>query len=232
MRSVAILSACVCLSLATNDPASADDARSLEYRIDEYLPVGPPRRAVYVKTVQYAPGRTVRSELTRQVGQGSGRVRVTDSDGEYQEYAADAAGPAMAGQSMRAQGFEQRYEPALTLFPALARVGEPVTFEAAIEHRALTGSTRGRVVRRVVLEAVEAVDVAAGHFEGCLRFRVDQENRPRDGGPFVAETHETVWLAPGVGEVKSTGTTTLRTGSVPFLRAEVELSLARVSEPI
>jgi hypothetical protein len=194
------------------------------YQVDDYLPAAPARH-VMRKTVRTNGGRVERTELAREVGRGEpGVLRLVDSEGEYQDYVASPGG-AMAGQSMTAQGFVQRYEPALTLFPAVAREGAAETFESEVVHRAGRRETRGKVRRVVVLEGVEDVETPAGRFAGCLRFRVEQRNQPDLGASFVAETTETVWLARSVGEVRSVATTSLRTGPVPWLTAEVTLEL-------
>lgn len=195
--------------------------------VSDYLPQGGPARRTFRKTVRNGL-RTERTELTRTEGEHeSGGVRVADSEGEYQDYEATEGGPGMRGQSMRAQGFVQRYLPPLRLFPAAAEPGVESTFESVVEHETRGRVTRGRVTRRVVFEGVEAVTTPAGTFDDCLRFSVHQVNRPDDARSFVAETRETVWLARGKGEVKSAGVTELRTNQVPWLRAEVELVLAR-----
>lgn len=201
------------------------DAGQTGYRVDDYQPAAPARH-VMKKTVRGPMGRVERSELAREVGRGeAGVLRIVDSEGEYQDFVATPGG-AMAGQSMTSQGFVQRYEPALRLFPAVAREGAPETFEAEVVHRSGRRETRGAVRRVVVLEGVEDVETEAGRFAGCLRFRVEQRNQPDLHASFVAETTETVWLAPSVGEVKSVATTSLRTGPVPWLTAEVTLELA------
>ncbi len=203
------------------------DARTSQagHRVDDYQPAAPARH-VMKKTVRGPMGRVERTELAREVGRGEAGVqRIVDSEGEYQDFLPTPGG-AMAGQSMTAQGFVQRYEPALRLFPAVAREGEAETFESEVIHRSGRRETRGAVRRVVVLEGVEDVETPAGRFSGCLRFRVEQRNQPDLSASFVAETRETVWLAPGVGEVKSVSTTSLRTGPVPWLTAEVTLELA------
>lgn len=80
----------------------------------------------------------------------------------------------------------QRYEPALPLYPAEAKVGERARLESAVKHASGGKTTTGSIVRDVVLEGVDDVVTPAGRFEVCLRFRVKQKNRPEKGGSFVS----------------------------------------------
>ena len=49
-------------------------------------------------------------------------------------------------------------------------------------------------------------------------------------GNFTATLKETVWLAPGVGEVKNKQTIALKAYGVTFLRASVTLELVKVED--
>jgi hypothetical protein len=204
-------------------PAGAPEGPG--HRTADYFPLAGARPSVYRKTTSYWRGRERAERLERTPAPLSEGVRVNDSEGEYQDYGLRGDAPAMEGQSMRAQGFTQRYEPALQLFPAEARPGERARFESVVKHTTGNKTTSGSVAREVVLEGVEDVTTPAGSFARCLRFRVTQENRPDEDGAFVARTAETVWLARGLGEVRSVARVSLETYGVPWLRATITTEL-------
>jgi len=208
-------------------------------RTADYFPLEGARPAVYVKTTKGGMRRERTERLTRTPAMlretaresdlAGDAMRVRDSEGEYQDYGLRGEQPALAGQSMTDQGFVQRYEPALPLFPAVAVKGETARFPSTVKHVSGRSTTTGSIVREVVLLGAEDVETPAGRFPGCLKFRVKQENRPETGGSFVARTEETVWLARGTGEVKSIAETSLETFGVTWLKATITLELESVA---
>jgi hypothetical protein len=196
-----------------------------------FFPVDAARALVYRKTTERSFGRASVETLDRRpVPERTvamvDALRYDDSEGEYMVLGTRDGAPAMGGQSMRAQGFEQTYDPPIVLFPSEARVGEARTFSSTVRHRTARGVREGAIARTVTLEGVEAVETPAGRFEGCLRFSAVTENRPEKDGAFLARTVETVWLAAGVGEVKSVSRVTLSTFGIPWLAATITLELA------
>lgn len=156
-------------------------------------------------------------------------LRIRDSEGEFQDFTLGREGPAMKAQSMTSQGFTQTYQPALTLFPQKATIGEIETFAAIIKHKDRSGTHNGAIERRVTLEGVETLELnPAGRFVDCLRFRVVTINRPKLGESFIARQDETIWLARGIGEVKSVRRTRLKRGAMTFMDLTITLELLEV----
>lgn len=206
------------------------------YRTARYFPLAVDSTYVYSKRIARRFGghaeELARRPVTR-TQEGRPVLRLEDSEGEYQTYTLVDGAPAMGAQSMRAQGFEQSYSPPVPLFPAEARVGETQRYSSEVLHQTRRSIRRGTIERAVTLEAVETVVTPAGSFPGCLRFRARTENRPERGGSFAARLDETVWLAPGVGEVKSVQRVRLETWGVAWMKATLtyELKAPKAAAP-
>ncbi|MEZ6188738.1 MAG: fasciclin domain-containing protein [Planctomycetota bacterium] len=202
------------------------------FDVGEYFPVAPQRDYVYRRTLTRRGGRSERSQLVREGSPGpDGLVRFDDNEGEFLLMGSRDGRPVMGGQSMRAQGFEQRYEPPIPLFPRQAAIGERHTYRSKIAHETRFMTFEGTLEREVELVGVEDVETPAGTFPACLKFKVTSANRPYgERRPFVARTEETVWLAKGVGEVKSVNQTSLESLGIPWLTATIELELERTTE--
>jgi len=205
--------------------------RSGAYRTADYFPLRTDWRLTYEveNSSRFRGKRTER--LVRSYKRVGDALRVEDSKGEYQEYRMVEGRPAMSGQSMFDQGFEQRYDDPIGLFPAQAKVGERFRFESPIRHVMTRGATmKGQITREVTLAAVETIETPAGRFEDCLRFEAVTRNRLPRMGNFEAVSKETIWLAPGVGEVKSVNETTLGNAGRVWMKAKITTRLIRRAE--
>ena len=201
------------------------------YRTADYFPLRTDWRLTY-EVESASRFRGTRTErLVRSYRRVGDALRVEDSKGEYQEYRMVEGRPAMSGQSMFDQGFEQRYDDPIGLFPAQAKVGERFTFKSPIRHVMTRGvTTKGEITREVTLAAVETIETPAGRFEGCLRFEALTKNRLPNMANFEAVSKETIWLAPGVGEVKSVSETTLGNAGRVWMKAKATTRLVRRAE--
>ncbi|MHC4390716.1 MAG: hypothetical protein ACYS22_05270 [Planctomycetota bacterium] len=196
------------------------------------FPLATGKRYVYRKTSSSLLSSTKRTELTRTTGPSpsDGVTRFNDSEGEYLDLGLEGGLPAIAGQSNRERGFTETYTPPLPLFAAGTEAGVKTTFRAKVSHDADGKTTEGKIEREVSFEGEEAITVPAGSYENCLRFQAKTFNRPGVRGNFTATLEETVWLAPGVGEVKNRRTIALASFGVTFLRAAVTLELKSIEE--
>ena len=211
--------------------AKAKSATKAVYRTADYFPLRTDWRLTYEveNTSRFRGKRTER--LVRSYKRVGDALRVEDSKGEYQEYRMVEGRPAMAGQSMFDQGFEQRYDDPIGLFPAEAKLGERFSFKSPIRHVMTRGQTmKGQITREVTLAAVETIETPAGRFENCLRFEAVTRNRLPRMGNFEAVSKETIWLAPGVGEVKSVNETTLGNAGRVWMKAKITTRLIRRAE--
>jgi len=99
---------------AAAGPVTADEAGP-RYRVADYFPLRADVRYTYDKRTRYRLGRTSEDVLERTpewIEDERGRVlRLTDSEGEYQDLLLAEGAPSMGGQSMRSQGFVQRFTP-------------------------------------------------------------------------------------------------------------------------
>jgi len=89
------------------------------------------------------------------------------------------------------------YDPPVVLLPHLIRIGESFTYNSTRIDYGADGNVLGSSPYRIelTLQGEEDVEVPAGTFTGCLRF----SGREEDEG---VEAELTLWLAPGIGDVK------------------------------
>lgn len=99
------------------------------------------------------------------------------------------------------------YEPAMMMFPNI-EVGETREYllnsRTEDAHGVTTVSEEGTL--EISLDSIEDVEVQAGKFTGCLKFSSDYIWKEKDNSTAGSHGEDkcTTWLAPGVGEVKST----------------------------
>jgi hypothetical protein len=112
--------------------------------------------------------------------------------------------PASDGTRPRRNGLWVNFEvdEPLSPVPAELTFDQPATLTTGIHYTDQAGRSLadGVLTRIATIEGVEAVDVPAGHFEDCLRVRVDLAMRFR-WGPTVDWTSY-LWFTPEVGEVR------------------------------
>lgn len=190
----------------------------------EYFPFYVKKPYHYRKTVKSLL-RSKTGVLKRRPVSSKSRLLIKDSEGEYQDYVLKGKSLAMAGQSMTKQGFTQSYEPPLTLFPAVLEKQRVYHFASIVKHRDRDGTDTGAITRTVEWMGTETIKTPAGTFKDCLKLRVRSHNRPDIAKNFLASTEETVWLAKGIGEVKSESRVRLKVVGLPFMDARVTLEL-------
>lgn len=97
--------------------------------------------------------------------------------------------------------FFELAEPLPTMPPEL-ELNNPIRSSTSIryfDHRGRS-SMLGTVTREAEIEGYETVESPAGHFENCLRVRVDL--KVHFPWTLVADLKHVVWLSPQVGEVR------------------------------
>ena len=170
------------------------------YELERYYPLGQGDGWTYtVIDDEEIEKETLKIEGEETID-GKNTVKISSDDDDYEFIGIDPEGVKIY-KDFGEDGYEI-YNPPMMNIPRIA-MGENSEYSFA---RILYDLKRNKIeesnnIIKITLEAIKDVEVAAGKFSGCLKYRSIREER-KESHDFTEREICTVWLAPNVGMVK------------------------------
>ncbi len=170
--------------------------------LEQYCPLGQGDSWTYavVEDDEEMPKETFKIEGEETIN-GKKALKMFSEDNEYEFIGIDSEG-VKTYKAFSGDG-EEIYGPPMINIPRIA-MGENGEYSFARILYDLKGNKirESRNTIKITLEAIEDVQVAAGKFMGCLRYRSIREEK-MESRDFTEREICSVWLAPDVGTVKA-----------------------------
>ena len=184
---------------------SASKGGRKEYLLKQYYPLSEGKTWNYLQT--YEDGH--KNYEVHCIG-GSGEVDDVTANREYEfdsgeleyyNYAYNCLAWTKEGlktyKGVCSDGTYNLYDPPAIVLPRMIRIGEAFSSEGTRTYYDVDGNETDswEYSIELTLEGVEDIEVPAGSFDGCLKFSGNEVDEGE-------EADLTLWLAPGIGEVK------------------------------
>jgi len=173
-----------------------------EFDLNKYYPLSVEDKWTYSALIdQNSDEETISVEGEENIN-GIAAKKISYSGGESYYLFFDSEGVKEIKSSVTGEDEYTLCAPPRLIFPSGIEIGEEKQSAAEInyygkDNRIINKDTERDIIK---LQAVEDVDVPAGHFTDCLEFYLVSDLTLSDGRQVHDEC--TVWLAPAVGRVK------------------------------